>query len=208
MPKNSLPTYDEVLREKAMVRQNGAQQTAPHGYDHQGYSQQGYSQQGYSQEGCHRNSEPVQSQYPQDPYDIQHARFGHDLPNLPWQYPRFFYCPKCANTGYKLRHGRQCKSCWRKFSRNNARPEVQYLQPRYPVSYVSGGSNSMFFTIPPMQMTLTPHAPVLQTAPLMVPPGDPRIGGYQCAECNGTGRIRFLLDKEYCHVCHGIGRIF
>lgn len=44
---------------------------------------------------------------------------------------------------------------------------------------------------------------------LVVMPGDPRIGGRLCFECNGRGIIEsFWLGDETCYRCRGSGRVF
>ena len=53
---------------------------------------------------------------------------------------------------------------------------------------------------------------------IVVPAGDPRIGGVLCGNCKGRGRVSFLFIDENCPVyisflviadysCRGIGRI-
>lgn len=43
--------------------------------------------------------------------------------------------------------------------------------------------------------------------PLIVQPGDPRMGGRLCTACNGTGRRTYFFDSVLCDVCNGLGRI-
>ncbi|KAF8888053.1 hypothetical protein BD779DRAFT_1672463 [Infundibulicybe gibba] len=43
---------------------------------------------------------------------------------------------------------------------------------------------------------------------LVYPAGDPRIGGRLCWQCDGKGRIGFLIFEEACEACGGIGRVF
>lgn len=47
------------------------------------------------------------------------------------------------------------------------------------------------------------------STPLVLQPGDPRIGGKPCWNCSGTGRtLGFLLMSDrICDTCHGIGRL-
>lgn len=131
---------------------------------------------------------------------------GFGRPPLPWNYPARYYCPKCANTGYKLKNSRQCRDCWRLFAKNHT--NVHFSRPVYSQSASSGFGSSLFHALSPIQITYGPYNLGPQNSPIVVQPGDPLIGGYQCAECRGTGSIRFLLDKEPCRTCHGLGRIF
>lgn len=42
----------------------------------------------------------------------------------------------------------------------------------------------------------------------VVRPGDPRIGGRLCWNCNGTGQVTvFIFDQDRCRVCGGLGRV-
>ncbi|KIJ30727.1 hypothetical protein M422DRAFT_36439 [Sphaerobolus stellatus SS14] len=92
-------------------------------------------------------------------------------------------------------------------------PNIYHLPPP-PMPF--GGP----FGPPPMPpMTLyppsAPVSPIYQgppafPTPLVVPPGDPRIGGRLCWRCDGRGRVSgmFLIDTEMCSVCQGTGRTF
>lgn len=112
---------------------------------------------------------------------------------IPWVYPTGFYCDKCHNTGYKIKNGHSCKSCWKRFANQQN------------VSYVS---NPYYAPQAPIPMPMQPFmAPQQGVRPLMVRPGDPRLGGVLCGVCRGTGRTRFLLDEDLCTTCNGIGRI-
>lgn len=42
---------------------------------------------------------------------------------------------------------------------------------------------------------------------LVVSPGDSRIGGRLCWQCDGSGTIGFFLFEETCPSCRGTGRI-
>ncbi|SCU86512.1 LAFA_0E01244g1_1 [Lachancea sp. 'fantastica'] len=119
---------------------------------------------------------------------------------VPWTYPRGYYCQKCGNTGIKVKTGRPCKRCWGRFAHSapNSNVQVQYSSA-YP-SYYSYGPYS------PLPQPIAP--PSMSGSPLILQPGDPRIGGVLCGQCNGKGRVRFLLDKEICGVCRGTGRVF
>lgn len=52
-----------------------------------------------------------------------------------------------------------------------------------------------------------PMAPMGTAPPLVVKPGDPRLGGILCGECRGSGRVSFFLDEDLCPLCRGLGRI-
>ncbi|CCH59305.1 hypothetical protein TBLA_0B04690 [Henningerozyma blattae CBS 6284] len=121
---------------------------------------------------------------------------SHRAKPLPWVYPNGYYCPKCDNTGYKLKNGHSCKVCWERFAPRNNVGVVQpgqinvqgpILQPQYQRPMYSSHSTS--------------------SMPLYVQPGDPRLGGVLCGKCRGSGRTRFFLDENLCTVCGGVGRI-
>lgn len=124
-------------------------------------------------------------------------------PPLPWTYPRGFICPKCNNTGYKRKNGRSCKSCWRRFAPVNNVNSVpssggsMFLDPFFPMP---SGPRYGYGMPPPPQMSGS-------NPPLIVRPGDPRLGGVLCGECRGSGRVSFLLDEDLCPLCRGVGRI-
>ncbi|CUS22481.1 LAQU0S05e06370g1_1 [Lachancea quebecensis] len=141
------------------------------------------------------------------PYATSAASQGAK-PSLPWTYPRGYYCTKCGNTGYKIKNGHSCKRCWRKFAHSSPNQNVQVTYGGYAPSYVPYGSAPIFGATP-MAMGMSPVSPVPTpgSAPLVLRPGDPRIGGVTCGECRGSGRVRFLLDKEICPLCHGVGRV-
>lgn len=111
-------------------------------------------------------------------------------PNLPFRYPKRFICDKCRNTGTKLKNGLTCQDCYARFApRNNytVQPSFGFLEIVRPMTnYMPGG---------------------MAGAPLRVPPGDPRLGGLLCGNCRGSGQINFLLDRDLCPVCGGLGRI-
>lgn len=134
-------------------------------------------------------------------------------PNLPWTYPANYYCEKCHNTGYKLKNGKSCKRCWRRFATpNGAMPmnsggPVMVTQPPPQSTYYSGLPMGDYF-----HPFGAPSGGYYQAAPvntnaLYVRPGDPRLGGVLCGECRGSGRVRFFLDEDLCPLCNGVGRI-
>lgn len=121
-------------------------------------------------------------------------------PQIPWVYPSNFYCPKCHNTGYKVKNGKSCRSCWRRFA------------PTNQINSMSTPSTSMWnpqqmYVPSPVPMPMGFNNPPNQGRPLVVRPGDPRLGGVVCGECRGTGRITFFLDEDICPLCNGLGRI-
>ncbi|SCU86628.1 LANO_0C08658g1_1 [Lachancea nothofagi CBS 11611] len=141
---------------------------------------------------------------------------------IPWTYPSGYYCTKCGNTGYKIKNGHSCKQCWRKFAQSVSNNSVRVVFDGYPQGYPSNYSH-LGMPLMPMSPAGAPQAPggfrpfsgstnlpsgPSSGPPLMVQPGDPRIGGVTCGECRGKGRVRFLLDKEICTLCHGVGRVF
>ncbi|BFZ59964.1 hypothetical protein YB2330_000986 [Saitoella coloradoensis] len=114
-----------------------------------------------------------------------------------YRYPPGYWCPKCHNTGIKLRNGKKCGTCERQFH-----PSL-FAPPRpapmiQPVAAVGGG----FFSPPMGVMPLGPPG-------IVVRPGDPRIGGMLCGYCGGDGRIMgFMFMDEMCPRCRGTGRVF
>ncbi|CCK72397.1 Hua1p KNAG_0K00290 [Huiozyma naganishii CBS 8797] len=125
----------------------------------------------------------------------------HSNPALPWVYPANFRCPKCNNTGYKLKNGKSCRSCWRTFAPTNN------VGMSNGSSMYGSGPIVQPMVQPMMQPMYAMGPPQLQPQPLMVRPGDPRLGGVLCGECRGSGRVRFLLDEDLCPLCNGVGRI-
>lgn len=120
-------------------------------------------------------------------------------PQLPFRYPRRYLCEKCLNTGSKLKNGKPCQDCY------------TYLAPRNNVS--------MTYAVPALPFSSGPvlaspaygpqYGPQYGPGPnrVQVAPGDPRLGGYLCGRCRGSGLVTFLLDQELCPVCGGLGRI-
>ena len=124
--------------------------------------------------------------------------------NIPWVYPQGYYCSKCNNTGYKLKNGKSCRSCWRQFAPSNhisTFPAQQNYYPSYGYNSLTSFMNNF---VPPQPIQMQPYT---QQRPLYVKPGDPRIGGILCGECRGSGRIRLFLDERLCPLCNGVGRI-
>ncbi|QLQ77809.1 hypothetical protein HG537_0A00560 [Torulaspora globosa] len=178
-----LPSYEDVLKEDAQ-RMQGSQSAPPPRPPRPSYS------------GA--NPAPRPRPRPESSAPVSAS--------LPWRYPPGFYCHKCNNTGYKLKNGRSCKSCWRRFAPPNtagATPSLMYGSNMW--------TNPLGSFAPARPMYVGGPAPVGPPAPggrpLIVQPGDPRLGGVVCGECRGTGRISFLLDEDICPLCRGIGRI-
>lgn len=181
-----LPTYEEVLKEDARRAQGSQSAPAPAPRPPRP-----------PRPGSSKQSalvRPTHSSAPAQPY-------------LPWKYPRGYHCNKCNNTGYKLKNGKSCRSCWRRF----APPNSTNALPR--LSYSDGYYYNPFVPMSPMFQSARPAPqPAPQPyntsgQPLVVSPGDPRLGGVLCGECRGTGRVTFLLDEDICPLCRGIGRL-
>lgn len=232
---DGLPSYEDVLREEQEQAQG---RITSYGSSHNGdsnnylnvppppnrppqkpprpYSSSNTSSAASSTSHLRPQQRPPNSVKP--PNDNNNGR-----PPLPWVYPKNFYCPKCNNTGYKLKNGKSCRSCWRTFC------------PKNPINYNMGPTSSSFYVspaigmppqaspyippsnnygygygygYPPMPMSpIPPPQQQQQQRPLVVKPGDPRLGGVLCGECRGTGRVSFLLDEDLCPLCNGLGRI-
>ncbi|CDR39295.1 CYFA0S03e01860g1_1 [Cyberlindnera fabianii] len=159
---------------------------------------------------------------PQQQIPSSQSLHSQQHPRLPWTYPPGYRCSKCNNTGYKLKNGKSCKSCWEKFARptNVNYQYVPSYDPGFRIPFtdyrvhddltVTNGYSQpptpMMYMQPPMMGQ--PYG-MMQPTPQYVSPGDPRIGGYMCGRCRGSGRVSFmLLDEELCPVCHGVGRVF
>lgn len=111
-------------------------------------------------------------------------------PSLPFRYPKRFICEKCHNTGTKRKNGLTCQDCYARFApRNNYQVQLS-------------GLGFMDF-VSPVSNYLPPGGGV----PMRVPPGDPRLGGQLCGNCRGSGQVYFLLDRDLCPVCGGLGRL-
>lgn len=56
--------------------------------------------------------------------------------NLPFEFPKRYFCKKCKNTGYK-KDNKMCLDCWRQFYlRNNAWNPNPQLPFRYPKNFI------------------------------------------------------------------------
>ncbi|KAI9613330.1 hypothetical protein H4Q26_009930 [Puccinia striiformis f. sp. tritici PST-130] len=96
------------------------------------------------------------------------------------------------------------KQCWTKYGKSWS---VVRLSPMT--------TPSSTYTL---QRPLPPNDVVVTPPPLVVRPGDPRIGGRLCLNCNGSGqKIEELTlfnvftggpNQEVCYSCRGTGRIF
>lgn len=127
--------------------------------------------------------------------------------SVPWQYPRGYWCSKCHNTGKKLKNGKSCNKCWKRFApRNGATTVNTNVSTQY--SYSSNSSNFGGFGLPfssgstNVGFTHGPQSYSYQTTtvnnmpPRFVKPGDPAIGGIMCGNCRGSGLVRFFLDED------------
>lgn len=102
------------------------------------------------------------------------------LPDKHLRYPPNYYCPKCGNTGIKIRKGTPCSDCYKAFGVPN------------PVRMIPGNVR-----------------PAFPVPPRVLPPGHPGIGGKLCGRCRGSGMIsEMLLFESTCPICHGVGRVF
>lgn len=188
---NELPTYEEVLREDQQRVQGS--QSAP----------VVTSSRPSSSRPHHISSRPPAS--PPAPLPPKNSTPVSSGATLPWRYPTGFYCTKCGNTGYKIKNGRSCKSCWRRFAPSNKANAIPTLT--YSNNYQSAFNPFFPSTISSRPVFQSAPAFGQQQTPLVVSPGDPRLGGVLCGECRGTGRVTFLLDEDICPLCRGIGRI-
>lgn len=128
---------------------------------------------------------PPPGQMPPGPHP--HS-FGGQMPrppNTPFAYPPGYWCPKCHNTGIKLKNGLSCQDCYARFAGQSAR--LQYLPAP------SRFSNFMSGPAPPGRV---------------VQPGDPSIGGVLCGRCRGRGLVHDFIFEDTCPTCRGIGRLF
>lgn len=127
-------------------------------------------------------------------------------PYLPWKYPSSYRCSKCDNMGYKKKNGHPCKSCWGRFRPQSIPPSTQSeLEKLVKNKPKPKPINSNVVKLPP-GATVLPRYTNAPT-PMVVQPGDPRIGGIPCPRCNGRGMVHFFLDLERCSNCNGLGRV-
>ncbi|CCE65571.1 hypothetical protein TPHA_0L02200 [Tetrapisispora phaffii CBS 4417] len=216
IPDDSLPSYQDVLNEDKLTGQGSQSQSSSRPPQPQSSSRPPQPQSSSRPPQPQSSSRPPQHpnrpahlsghSNPSKPGKTTHSSSKPAKPSngssssqqqppsqptskLPWVYPPGYYCQKCCNTGFKLKNGKSCKTCWRKFSRQNNVSSPLTTQGYYTNHY--------------QRPVITPTAP----KPLIVRPGDPRLGGVICGNCRGTGRIRFFLDSDLCHLCGGVGRI-
>ncbi|CCC70474.1 hypothetical protein NCAS_0E04040 [Naumovozyma castellii] len=190
-PDDALPSYDDVLREEEQQRLNAAPPPAAPRPEPQHHTRPPAPRPPAPNTGSNR---------PHSSFHIQ----GNQKPPLPWVYPSNYHCKKCNNTGYKIKNGRSCKSCWRRFAPVN---NVQSNMP-FNITTTNNPYNYSSTPSPFMGGGGTPWSyGGANQRPLMVQPGDPRLGGVVCGECRGSGRVRFFLDDDICPLCNGLGRI-
>lgn len=146
--------------------------------------------------GGNRPSAPPQRQQQQQ----QHQQYGsRAAPNVPWTYPAGYFCPKCNNTGIKLKNGLQCQDCWGAFARQRAQVVPTYGN--------SGSSGFGGFGLGGLFSRQGYSGGRVGNGGVVVRPGDPRIGGVQCGRCRGSGQIGDFFGSYNCPTCGGIGRI-
>lgn len=141
-------------------------------------------------------------------------------PDLPFEFPKKFLCSKCKNTGYKIKNGKMCTSCWQKFyiSSHAYNPNLK-LKFKYPKGYLcekcentgfkkKNGAKCTDCSDRFMRRIVAPP-PVPSNRPIRVLPGDPRLGGQLCYNCHGSGLVMVgFFSEAYCHICSGSGRYY
>ena len=99
---------------------------------------------------------------------------------------------------------------------NTSRPSVPSVPsvPSRP-SAPSAPSSSPFYTPPGRDPVFVPGRSFFSSgyaAPSgsrVYGAGDSRMGGRRCWRCHGSGTVSlFIIDREQCHVCGGLGRTF
>lgn len=164
-------------------------------------SQNHQNQQYQSNQRPPPNNRPQQSSvYPgnrNNTYNFQQSQPPPQRPQVPWTYPPNYYCYKCNNTGIKTKNGLTCQDCYARFAHQNANVYQSYptFKP-YAPSLFSFGSR-----------TPQPPVPPGFAAPLVLQPGDPRIGGTLCGRCRGRGLLSDILGDYTCTTCKGVGRL-
>ncbi|KAF8308305.1 hypothetical protein DL93DRAFT_2100751 [Clavulina sp. PMI_390] len=128
-------------------------------------------------------------------------------------YPPRYTCGKCLNMGYKnLDVNHACRKCWDKYAKayegsplayadwtNRSSAETANFQrpisaamvpkPRPAPTRAAAPSQSQS---PPPEVRAGYHPP--PPGSLVVMPGDPRIGGQLCWNCNGAGSVMNLFS--------------
>lgn len=199
-PDDALPTYEEALHDNEEVLPGYSRPEPATGASRPQVRPQAPPRP--TNGGTTSESRPSKPQKPQTTSITTHGN------KLPWRYPPGYHCSKCNNTGYK-RSDKPCRRCWRQFSKPAAPPVMGGAPPPmmgiapppmgYPPSQMGFLPPAMGYGPP---MGINPAIP-----PLVVQPGDPRLGGRLCYECGGSGRVRFLFDVDLCALCRGTGRI-
>lgn len=223
VPADPPPSYDDAVKDEFTTTQSSPPSSQQNQNIYNGNSNNGSSSNASipHHPDFYNSSSTTSTTKPEDLYT-------NNL-DLPFRYPKNYYCKKCKNTGYKLKNGHQCKDCWSKFYKKPTpqqmpRPQADPPRPLHqtrpfapnvvqlPPGNVSYGYN--YVQQPPMNMYGMPGPgpgmmmPMIPNAPqVVVRPGDMRIGGYLCPRCNGKGLTHFFLDQETCRVCHGLGRV-
>ncbi|EGG12084.1 uncharacterized protein MELLADRAFT_102015 [Melampsora larici-populina 98AG31] len=125
----------------------------------------------------------------------------HDDRVLVYPPSNVFFCSKCCNTGYKgFDPARPCRKCWEKYGK------------LWSTVKVLSNTNQLNLQRPLPPIQGIPNNP---TSALIVRPGDSRIGGRLCWNCNGKGEIEdeglfgvLFTSSDRCRVCMGAGRTF
>lgn len=175
---------------------------------------------------------PQPSPHPPPPQPTSEDLYNPNS-TLPFKYPKGYLCLKCKNSGFKLKNGAVCSSCWPKFFTRNMvytpRPE---LPLNFPPGFVCSKCKNTGYKNPsktckdcweqhgprnnpirssgygPQRLVVpAPYGQPAMGMPARLPPGDPRLGGVLCGRCRGLGLTHFFLDEELCRVCLGLGRI-
>lgn len=143
------------------------------------------------------------------PVKLRPATVVNPNPYLPWVYSDSVKtCKKCGNTGYKLKKEKPCSSCWKRYRPNTRPPETKselqrlVLNPPKPKPI-----NPNVVSLPPGVRPMYQQPQSMGAGPMVVKPGDPRIGGVLCPRCNGRGLVHYFLDLDTCPVCRGMGRV-
>lgn len=144
------------------------------------------------------------------------ASLYNNNPNLPFEFPKNFLCLKCKNTGWKVKNGKICTACWKRFYlKNNAYNPNAKLPYKYPKGVICEKCENTGYKKKNGERCYdcwdwyNRKVPPKQTGPIKLRPGDPRIGGQLCLRCRGSGIVSvFLFEEDYCPTCNGLGRIF
>ncbi len=212
-PSEPPPSYEEAMADPQIDIDSTANTIQTHQRPSvpvtQGSSQQ-YQQQNHQEQQLTLPTLPQRPPAtPSRPTDSKTQDLYTNNLNLPWRYPRGYFCQKCKNTGYK-RRDKKCRRCWEKFgpmkpAASSVLSSTSSLPSSSSAYYQQGVSpmNPAVIKLPPGAIYGGSNNP---NNPTVVLPGDPRIGGRLCSRCQGRGQVHFFLDLETCPVCNGLGR--